>query len=338
MEFLQNFQLQNFNTFALQVKAKYFASVSNIAELKQALAFATKHELPRLILGGGSNMLLQNDFPGLVIYLHFKGLELAEQTKGEICIKAACGENWHEFVQYCLRHQYFGLENLSLIPGNVGAAPIQNIGAYGVELKDSFQHLQAIDVQSGEIKTFDQQQCEFSYRNSVFKGRLKDRYIILSVTLRLSKTAQSTIEYGTIKQELERMACTAATPLDVSQAVINIRQAKLVNPKVLGNAGSFFKNPVVDKKTYQTLFKRFPQLVAYPERANRIKLAAAWLIEQAGWKSKRQGQVGVYSKQSLVIVNYGGASGDEILSFSKQIQASVEHLFGVTLETEVQIY
>jgi UDP-N-acetylmuramate dehydrogenase len=308
-----NYSLQPFNTFGIDVKAKYFASFSDLTELQTYLAAYPQE--PLLILGGGSNMLFTQDFNGLVLRNEIKGIEQIDQDDRHIWIKAGAGENWHAFVQHCIAHNWAGLENLSLIPGSVGASPMQNIGAYGVEIKDIFHELSAYHIASGEIHTFNKEQCQFGYRESVFKRALKNQYIIIDVTFKLNKRAEVKTSYGAIQQELEKMGVTEPTIQNVSQAVIAIRQSKLPDPKALGNAGSFFKNPVITLDEFRPLQAKYPDISHYVVSATEIKLAAGWLIEKAGLKGFRQGSCGVHSKQALVLVNYGGSQGQQILAY-----------------------
>jgi UDP-N-acetylmuramate dehydrogenase len=330
-----NYSLQPFNTFGIDVKAKYFASFSDLTELQTYLAAYPQE--PLLILGGGSNMLFTQDFNGLVLRNEIKGIEQIDQDDRHIWIKAGAGENWHAFVQHCIAHNWAGLENLSLIPGSVGASPMQNIGAYGVEIKDIFHELSAYHIASGEIHTFNKEQCQFGYRESVFKRALKNQYIIIDVTFKLNKRAEVKTSYGAIQQELEKMGVTEPTIQNVSQAVIAIRQSKLPDPKVLGNAGSFFKNPVITLDEFRPLHAKYPDISHYVVSATEIKLAAGWLIEKAGLKGFRQGSCGVHSKQALVLVNYGGSQGQQILALSTHIIQTIYSQFGVTLEREVNI-
>jgi UDP-N-acetylmuramate dehydrogenase len=282
-------------------------------------------------------MLFTQDFNGLVLRNEIKGIEQIDQDDRHIWIKAGAGENWHAFVQHCIAHNWAGLENLSLIPGSVGASPMQNIGAYGVEIKDIFHELSAYHIASGEIHTFNKEQCQFGYRESVFKRAFKNQYIIIDVTFKLNKRAEVKTSYGAIQQELEKMGVTEPTIQNVSQAVIAIRQSKLPDPKVLGNAGSFFKNPVITLDEFRPLQARYPDISHYVVSATDIKLAAGWLIEKAGLKGFRQGSCGVHSKQALVLVNYGSSQGQQILALSTHIIQTIYSQFGVTLEREVNI-
>jgi UDP-N-acetylmuramate dehydrogenase len=330
-----NYSLKPYNTFGIDVRAKHFASFSTIQELKASVANNTHDAL--LILGGGSNMLFTEDFDGLVLRNEIKGIEVVNEDPNTIYVKAGAGEVWHAFVLHCIAQNWGGLENLSLIPGSVGASPMQNIGAYGVEIKDVFHELSAYHLESGEIHTFNKEQCQFGYRESVFKRALKNQYIITDVTFALSKQPVLKTSYGAIQQELEAKGIDQPTIKEISEAVIAIRQSKLPDPNVLGNAGSFFKNPVVSNVIFSALQERYPEIPNYPAPANQVKLAAGWLIEKAGLKGFRKGSCGVHEKQALVLVNYGGSQGREILDLSSFIIDTIQQQFGVTLEREVNI-
>jgi UDP-N-acetylmuramate dehydrogenase len=298
-----NADLKPYNTFGLSVTARYFATIENSEDILQLIQSDVFKNQEHLIIGGGSNILLTGNFNGLVIKNNICGIAITEETSDYVKISAGAGENWHSFVMYCIQHQYAGLENLSLIPGCVGASPMQNIGAYGVEIKDVFDSLQAIHLKSGELKTFFKADCEFGYRESVFKRKLKGEYIITSVCFKLSKTAKLNTQYGAINDELKKMGISEPSIKDVSDAVIAIRQSKLPDPKVIGNAGSFFKNPEVSAAKYQSLKQQFEQLVAYPLENGNYKLAAGWLIEQCGLKGFEKDGAAVHDKQALVIIN-----------------------------------
>ncbi|MFM7006326.1 MAG: UDP-N-acetylmuramate dehydrogenase [Flavobacteriales bacterium] len=330
-----NLSLRAYNTFGIDVKAKYFATFSNTTELTQQLKARPQEKL--LILGGGSNMLFTEDFDGLVLRNQIKGIECVTQSDTQVLVKAGAGEVWHEFVQYCIAQNWSGLENLSLIPGSVGASPMQNIGAYGVEIKDVFYQLSAYHIESGEIHEFNKEACQFGYRESVFKRKLKNQYVILDVTFALSKNAELKTSYGAIQQELAAKEIDKPTIRDVSEAVIAIRQSKLPNPAELGNAGSFFKNPVVATSLFNELQVRYPDLPSYPVSDSEVKLAAGWLIEKAGLKGYREGNCGVHQKQALVLVNYGGSTGAQIYHLSTHIIQKIQAQFGVQLEREVNI-
>ncbi|MEJ5104389.1 UDP-N-acetylmuramate dehydrogenase [Chryseobacterium sp. MYb328] len=334
----ENFSLQPYNTFGVAAKAKYFVESNNIEELKDALTFSKEKSLPLLLLGGGSNILLTKDFDGLAIQLNLKGISEEDLNENEILVTAKAGENWHEFVMYCLNKNYGGLENLSLIPGNVGTSPMQNIGAYGMEIKDVFVNCQVLDLENLELKNFNLEECRFGYRDSIFKQEGKGRYIILEVTFKLTKKDHRIkTEYGAITSELEKMGIENPSIQDVSKAVITIRQSKLPDPKIIGNAGSFFKNPTIPLVQFETLKSKFDNIQGYPN-GNVVKVPAGWLIEQCGWKGKQIGNVASHKLQSLVIINAtGDATGKEIFDFSTEIINSVKDKFGIELEREVNI-
>jgi UDP-N-acetylmuramate dehydrogenase len=331
----QHVNLKPYNTFGIEVFAAGFARFSSISELKTILENNTYSQL--LILGGGSNLLLTKDFDGLILKNEIQGFTIIKETSENVILEAGAGEIWHEFVMNCIENGYAGVENLSLIPGSVGASPMQNIGAYGVEIKDVFHHLKAFHIASGEIHTFDKKACEFGYRESVFKNIHKGQYIILSVAFELSKSPKINTTYGAIETELAAQNITEPTIRDVSNSVIAIRQSKLPDPKVLGNAGSFFKNPVVDEAVVQKIQENYPSVPNYPAGEGKRKLAAGWLIELAGWKGKTIDTYGVHKLQALVLVNYGESTGKQVYDLSTQIIESIEEKFGVTLEREVNI-
>ena len=336
MQIQQNISLKPFNTFGINVSANYFVSVSTIEELKHVLSL--KKYPDKLILGGGSNMLLTKDFEGLVIHVNLKGIEIVSEDSDFVFVKANAGENWHEFVLWCINNDFGGIENLSLIPGNVGTTPIQNIGAYGVEIKDTFESCDAISIEKHSIETFKKQDCRFDYRNSIFKNEAKGKYIITSVTFKLTKqNHQLYINYGTIASELKAMDIKHPTIQDVSKAVISIRESKLPNPKIIGNSGSFFKNPVVPITHYNKLLQNFEDMPSYPISNTEVKIPAGWLIEKAGFKGKRFGNYGVHKNQALVLVNYGNAKGSDIFNLSILIQETIKRLFDVYIEAEVNI-
>lgn len=328
-------QLKPYNTFGIEAIAKYFVEVSSIEQLQEILQNPDYQSTERLILGGGSNMLLTKDFEGLVIKIAIKGFEVVEENKDNIWIKAGAGVVWHDLVMHCVNQNYAGMENLSLIPGTVGAAPMQNIGAYGVEIKEVFEKLEALEIATGEIKTFDKATCNFGYRESIFKHEAKGKYIILNVTFKLSKKPNFHVEYGAIKDTLTEMGISEMSIKAISDAVIHIRQSKLPNPAEIGNAGSFFKNPEIPNTQFDVLKAQFPTIPSYPVSETTTKVPAGWLIEQAGWKGQRFGNVGVHAKQALVLVNYGGGKGEEIKELSQKIQASVKGKFGIQLSAEV---
>ena len=329
-----NKNLKEYNTFGISVKAEMFAVFSSIEELKQILSFRNDKKL--LVLGGGSNLLLTKDFDGLVIKNEIKRFEVIEETASDVIVESGAGENWHEFVLNCIDNGFGGIENLSLIPGSVGASPMQNIGAYGVEIKDVFESLSAYHIASGEIHYFDKTKCEFGYRESIFKNKVKGEYIILTVTFRLTKNPTINSSYGAINEQLKVMGIQEPTIKELSAAVIAIRQSKLPDPKIIGNAGSFFKNPKVEIALLEQIQKNYPDIPNYPA-VNGKKLAAGWLIEKAGWKGKTFGNYGVHKLQALVLVNYGNCTGQEIFDLSSQIIQDVFEKFGVLLEREVNI-
>jgi len=337
MKVQENISLKPYNTFGIDAKARYFASFGNIAELEGLLNSKLQTPNPKLILGGGSNLLLTKDFDGVVLKNEIKGIDVIKEDEDHIYLKAGAGENWHQFVLYCVNNNYAGVENLSLIPGNIGASPMQNIGAYGVEIKDVFYELEAFHKGEKTIKTFSLADCEFGYRESVFKNKYKDQFVITSVTYRLNKRPSFNTSYGAINQELEKMGVKDLTVQAVSQAVINIRTSKLPDPKEVGNAGSFFKNPIVSNEQFIQLKKAFPNIVAFPSGTDHTKLAAGWLIEQCSWKGYRRNDAGCYPKQALVLVNWGNATGKEIFDLSEEIIQSVKEKFVVILEREVNV-
>lgn len=334
----ENISLKPYNTFGIEAVARHFAAFHSVDDLKEALTYNQQKSINnQLILGGGSNILLTKDFDGLVLKNEIRGIEKVEEDGAYVYVKAGAGENWHQFILYCLEHNLAGVENLSLIPGNVGASPMQNIGAYGVEIKDVFHQLEAYHLKDKVLKTFSLNDCDFGYRESVFKRELKNQFVITSVTYRLHKTPRFNTSYGAIQQELDAMGVKELSIQAISQAVINIRSSKLPDWKVVGNAGSFFKNPQVPNGQFSALKNDFPNIVAFPVDDDCTKLAAGWLIEQCGWKGFRKGDAGCYPKQALVLVNYGSATGNEIYELSEQIIQSVKDKFGVTLEREVNV-
>lgn len=332
----QDVSLKAFNTFGLEARAKHFCEFQTIEELTETL----KHKLPDqdfLILGGGSNMLLTQDFEGLVLKNGLKGISLIKEDDDHIWVKAMAGENWHQFVLHCIEQGWAGIENLSLIPGTVGAAPMQNIGAYGVEIKDVFESLEAVEIVTGTVQTFDNVTCAFGYRESIFKKEAKGKYVIASVIFKLNKVPRFNTSYGAIQDTLKAMGVETLSLKAVSDAVISIRQSKLPDPAEIGNAGSFFKNPTIDKVDYEGLKAEFESIPGYEQPGNRIKIPAAWLIEQAGWKGKTFGEIGVHKNQPLVLVNYGEGKGSDIKNLAFEIQASVTSKFGIELTPEVNI-
>ncbi|MBX2966385.1 MAG: UDP-N-acetylmuramate dehydrogenase [Cyclobacteriaceae bacterium] len=334
----ENVQLKPFNTFGIPANARYFVSiqaVDDLFELQQADIF--KNEV-RLILGGGSNVLFTHDIDGLVIHNNLKGIQVSHETDETITLKVASGEVWHTFVMHCVQHNWGGIENLSLIPGTVGAAPMQNIGAYGVEVQEVIEKVEGIELLSGSVQVFDKAGCRFGYRESIFKQELKEKNFISSVTLTLTKKNHLLrTGYGAIQDTLREMNVTAPTIQSVSEAVIHIRSKKLPDPRVLGNAGSFFKNPTITQQHYVSLKSEWPTMPGYSSENQSVKVPAAWLIEQCGWKGKRLAGAGVHQHQPLVIVNYEHATGEEILSLAMQVRASVKERFDITLTPEVNI-
>ena len=341
MQIQENFSLRPFNTFGIDARAAYFARFSNMEELEELLI--CKPGKPKLILGGGSNILFTGDFKGLVLKNEFPGITEVHEDSEYVYIKAGAGENWHQFVLYCIERNWAGIENLSLIPGNVGASPMQNIGAYGVEIEDVFWSLEAYHISDRKLVTFTKTDCGFGYRESVFKKKFKDQFVIINVTYQLRKKPRFNTSYGAIEQELDRMGVKELSVKAISDAVIQIRTSKLPDPAVTGNAGSFFKNPVVSLDIYQGLQSSFPGIIAYPSGDDKMKLAAGWLIEHSGpndtasWKGQRIGDAGCHDKQALVLVNYGNASGRDIFRLSEEIAQSVKAKFGIFLEREVNI-
>lgn len=337
MQVQHNYSLKAYNTFGIDVSCNYFAEVTSTEELKTLLADPQWKTQPRLILGGGSNLLFTGDFDGLVIKNSIKGIEVVKEDEAHTWLKAGGGEVWHNLVLHAIDKGLGGIENLSLIPGQVGAAPMQNIGAYGVELKDVFDSLEALHIESGELHTFNNEQCAFGYRESVFKNKYKGQYIITSVTLRLSKKPVFNTSYGAITDTLKEMGVEQLSIKAISDAVIHIRQSKLPNPAELGNAGSFFKNPVISRSAFEKLQLQNPTVPHYDQPDGSVKVPAGWLIEQAGWKGKKVGNTGSHAKQALVLVNYGNATGNEIYKLALDIQQSVKDQFGIDINPEVNI-
>jgi UDP-N-acetylmuramate dehydrogenase len=334
MNIIQNQSLKKYNTFGIDAKAKEFVAVNSISTLIEAIA-STKD---LFILGGGSNMLLTQDIQKLVVHVNLKGIELIDENEDFVIVRAQAGENWHEFVLWCIDQNFGGIENLSLIPGNVGTTVIQNIGAYGVEIKDTMFSCEALNRSTLEIETFTNVQCQFDYRESVFKNELKEQYIITAVSFKLSKKNHAvSTNYGAIEAKLLKKNIQNPTLKEVSNAVIAIRQSKLPDPKELGNSGSFFKNPIISKTDYEKAKAVHPEMPHYVVSENSVKVPAGWLIEQAGFKGKRFGDAGVHKNQALVLVNYGTATGAEIVALSKNIQQTILDQFGIAIEAEVNI-
>ncbi len=336
MTIQENISLKQYNTFGIDAKARYFCEITSLDELREALELEGYPE--KFILSGGSNMLITKDISALVLYIHIKGIFVEQEDENHVVLKVMAGENWHEMVLWTLDHNYGGLENLSLIPGFTGTAPIQNIGAYGVELKDCFVSCQAIDVATLELKTFTKEECQFGYRDSFFKNEGKDKYIITSVNFRLTKKDhQLNTSYGAIETEMEQQQVINPTIKDVSNAVVAIRKSKLPDPKELGNSGSFFKNPVLTKNEFELFIKHNPEAHYYKVSDQEYKVPAGWLIEQSGFKGKRYGDAGVHKNQALVLVNYGNASGKEIIELAQTIQKKVWDKFQIEIIPEVNI-
>lgn len=334
MIFETDFSLQPFNTFGIDALAKQFVAVHS----KEELASVLQNHNDIFILGGGSNMLLTKNIDKLVVHVDLKGIEIVDTNDDFVWVKAQAGENWHQFVLYCIEKNYGGLENLSLIPGNVGTTPIQNIGAYGVEIKDTFFCCEAMEIATQKLVTFDKESCAFGYRESIFKNELKNQYIITSVTFKLTKKNHKlNTSYGAIEEELAKQNISNPSLKEVSNAVIAIRQSKLPDPKELGNSGSFFKNPIVPKQIYEQVKLKYPNIPHFPVSETEVKVPAGWLIEQAGFKGKRFGDAGIHKNQALVLVNYGTATGTEILEVAQNIQKTILEQFGISIEAEVNI-
>ena len=339
--FKENFSLKRYNTFGIDAAAQYFSTFKTVEQLEQCLEMEKQKTKNRkrktLILGGGSNILLSGNVEGFVLKNEIKGIEIVSEDDDDVYVKAGAGENWHQLVLYTIKNNLAGMENLSLIPGNVGASPMQNIGAYGVDLKDVFYELEAFNLSEKNTVNFNVEDCRFGYRESVFKGKYKGQFVITNVTYRLNKIPRFNTSYGAIEQELQSMGVNELSIQAISQAVINIRTSKLPDPAVIGNAGSFFKNPEISSQQFEALKSVFSGIVGYALDNGNIKLAAGWLIEQCRWKGYRKGDAGCHAKQALVLVNYGHAKGSEILSLSEKIIASVKNKFDVVLEREVNI-
>ncbi len=333
----ENVSLREFNTFGIAVSARYLVGIDHERNLHKALGESKQNALPLLVLGGGSNILFARDYPGLILKNEILGTEVLKEDRDYVWVRVGAGENWHQLVLWAIDHGWGGIENLSLIPGTVGAAPMQNIGAYGVEICTVFSHLEAIRLDNGKARKFEIPECEFNYRYSAFKGPLKDQYMITRVVLRLRKRPTFNISYGSISQTLEDMGVQELSLRKISNAVINIRQSKLPDPGKLGNAGSFFKNPIISKEFYYNLKTEYANIPSYSTEENAIKIPAGWLIEQCNWKGFREGAIGVHKEQALVLVNYGGAQGGDLVKLSHEIQKSVDRKFGIMLTPEVNI-
>ena len=327
--------LKGLNSFGLDTRAASYARPENLEALCEILENTRYSQIPLLVLGEGSNILFRKDFEGLVLQPGMKGVEVVEEKGDTLVVKVGASENWDSWVSHAIERGWYGLENLSLIPGSVGSAPVQNIGAYGIELKDRFEWLEAWDLQEKKLVLLDHKACAFGYRNSIFKGDASGRYIITHVAFRLNSKPDLKLDYGKVKQEFTKV--NGSTPLDLRKVIIAIRSAKLPDPKQYGNAGSFFKNPIVDRTIFRCIRVEYPDVPFYPDDGNQMKIPAAWLIEKSGWKGKRIGNVGSWPSQPLVIVNYGGATGQEIYDFSEKILEDVERIFGIALEREVNV-
>lgn len=330
-----NVSLRHLNTFGLDANARYFINVQSIDELIAVLRDPEWRETPKFILGGGSNILLTKDIEALVIHPGIKGIAIKEENEETVVLEVGAGEVWHDFVMHCVSNGYGGVENLSLIPGTVGAAPMQNIGAYGVEIKSVVESVEAVDIESGEKRVFSNAECEFGYRESVFKKAFKNKYVITGAIFRLSKKPVLNAAYGDVQKTLQEMGAQTPTIRDISEAIMSIRRSKLPDPAEIGNAGSFFKNPEIPVAQFARLRETFPEVPGYPVDAETVKVPAGWLIEKAGWKGYREGEIGVHARQALVLVNYGGGAGAQIKALSEKIQESVAGKFGIRLNAEV---
>lgn len=335
----ENFSLKKHNTFGVSAFAKAYIKTTTLQQLKEAIGYCDSQDL--FLLGGGSNMLIKNDIQRTVIHVLLKGKTIIKRHENKVYLKVMAGENWHELVLFCLENNYAGMENLSLIPGNVGTAPIQNIGAYGVELKDIFHSCEVIDIQSLEEKKLSNADCRFGYRDSIFKNEAREKYVITSVTFELTdlnKTQDYDLKmsYGAIQQEMTALG-GSDTIHKVSQAVINIRSSKLPDPQEIGNSGSFFKNPVISKPQYEELKKTYNDIPCYPIDDGNVKIPAGWLIDKSGLKGKRYGDAGIHDKQALVLVNYGDANGQEILDVAHKVQETVKTKFDIDIQMEVNL-
>lgn len=336
MQIQSNFSLKSFNTFGIEAKAKNFVAVHSLDELKTVLAEHAAE--PKFILGGGSNMLLTQDIEALVIHIDLKGKRIVKEDDDFVWVESMAGENWHEFVLWTIDQNFGGLENMSLIPGNVGTTPVQNIGAYGTEIKDTFVTCDAMKIDDQTMRTFSKEDCRFGYRESIFKQEAKNQYIITSVVFKLTKRNHKiNTSYGDITKELALQNVTVPTLKDVSNAVIAIRQSKLPDPKVLGNSGSFFKNPVISRSHFEKVQAQFPEIKFFEVSPTEVKVPAGWLIEQAGYKGFRKGDAGVHKNQALVLVNYGSATGQDILALSREVQQAVFDKYSIAIEAEVNV-
>lgn len=337
IQITKNAQFGHLNTFNIQGQTGYLAVVNQDAGIPEAIDFAEKSAIPFIVLGGGSNVLMTQNFDGLIIHIAIPGITKIEETADHIFLRIGAGVNWHEFVEYCLQHHYYGIENLSLIPGTVGAAPIQNIGAYGVELKAVFHELEAFDIATKKTVTFDLVACDFSYRNSVFK-KIRDRYLIKNVTLRLNKKPSVVLSDKSVQKELETLNIAQPNPKEISEIICNIRRRKLPYTKGVGNAGSFFMNPYISQQHFADIQVQFSDAIGFPTNTGLVKIPAGWMIDKCGWRGFRDGDAGVYEHNALVLVNHGTASGKDILNLAAKIKASVNKQFGISLEIEPRIY
>jgi UDP-N-acetylmuramate dehydrogenase len=338
VDLFSGYSLQAFNTLAVPCMASHYVRVSNEQELSAALQRAQREALKILVLGGGSNVILPESFDGLVIHVGIHGFEVVREDSEQVWLRAGAGEIWQDLVKYCLEHSYYGLENLSLIPGTVGAAPIQNIGAYGVELESVFAELTAVNRQTQEEVVFDHAACEFSYRESAFKHQLKDRYVITSVTFKLRKTPQFNLSYAPLQEALQQVAAGRLTARLVSETVCAIRRSKLPDPAEIPNAGSFFKNPIISREKFKALAAQYPDVASYPVDGSRVKIAAAWLLDKAGWRGNSEGGLGMHVQQALVLINPGRCSSRQVLSYAARIQEDILEHFGIELEREPVAY
>jgi UDP-N-acetylmuramate dehydrogenase len=335
MHIQSNFPLRLYNTFGLESTARFFVEVTSVTELEEILTNPEWKKTPKFILGGGSNVLFTRDIDALVIHPKIKGIVKYQETWDLVSLKVGAGENWHEFVMHCVQNGYGGVENLSLIPGSVGAAPMQNIGAYGVEVKNVIESVEAMEIETGKLQIFSNVECNFGYRESIFKKEARDRFVITGATFVLSKKPKLNIGYGDVQKFLTDMEVAVPTIKDVSEAIMQIRRSKLPDPAKIGNAGSFFKNPEIPVSKFDELKMKNPLVPGYQVDENTVKVPAGWLIEQAGWKGYRKGNVGVHDRQALVLVNFGGGTGNEIKLLSETIQDSVFAKFGISLKAEV---
>jgi len=334
--FINNLSLKNHNTFGIDAKAKYFVEFESIMELEKIISSDTFNNNKSFILGGGSNLLFTQDYDGLIIHNKIAGICILEDNETNVIVEVGGGLNWHEFVMWSVNQKLSGIENLALIPGTVGASPVQNIGAYGMEVKDSANKVHAFEIASKELKVFSNRECNFGYRNSIFKETLKNKFIITKVEFKLSKIALNKTNYGAIEGELKNLNLQPS-PENIAEAVIGIRSRKLPNPSEIGNSGSFFKNPIIKTSNFKELQKQFPEMVGHKVSEEETKIAAGWLIENAGLKGYRKGDAGVHKNQALVLVNYGNASGQEIINLSKMIQEKILEKYGIQIEPEVNI-